>query len=92
MVGQEFYATANYSEDSLSELYDVRPFGNRQGEAVDFFLQELDADVRDARRSTAKQIIVLRDRRLVVMTTSMPRIKHLKAVGVPLNFKEEDNL
>ncbi len=40
MNASEFNATAVRTEDAATITWDVRPFGNRQGEAVDSYLHE----------------------------------------------------
>lgn len=40
MNANEFNATAIRAEDPATITWDVRPFGDRQGEAVDFYLHQ----------------------------------------------------
>ncbi len=86
----EFYQIVLHSEDTVWEMYDIRPFAERQGEALDCFLHKIETEVNGGTFSVSKPICVLHDSRIVFLFSSVEWIKHLKAVGVPLNFKEAE--
>jgi hypothetical protein len=90
MTPHEFKKTAMRTGDTVWEVYDVRPFAERQGEALDCFLREIEMEIRNGRFSTSKPICVLHDRRLEILPTTLTWIKCLRALGVPLNFKQVD--
>jgi hypothetical protein len=91
MTQDEFNKTVMRTEDTVSEIWNLRPFEGQQSEALECFLHEMDTQLRDGKLSTSKQIIVLHDSRLVMSLATLAWIKQLQALGVPLNFKIQDS-
>jgi hypothetical protein len=91
MTQDEFNKTAIRTEDSVSEIWDLRPFEGQQSKAFEYLLQNIDTQLRDGTLATKKRIIVLHDSRLVMSLPTLTWIKQLQALGVPLDFKIEDS-
>lgn len=91
MTQDEFNKTVIRTEDTVSEIWDLRTFEGQQSKAFECFLQDIDAQLRDGTLATEKRIIVLHDSRLVMSLLTLTRIKQLQALGVPLDFKIEDS-
>jgi hypothetical protein len=91
MTQDEFNKTVIRTEDTVSEIWDLRPFEGQQSKAFEYFLQDIDAQFRDGTIATEKRIIVLHDSRLVMSLPTLAWIKQLQALGVLLDFKIEDS-
>jgi hypothetical protein len=91
MTRDEFNATVIRTEDTAGETWDLRPFEGQQSKAFEYFLQDIDAHLRDGSLATKKRIIVLHDSRLVMSLPTLTWIKQIRARGVPLDFKIEDS-
>jgi hypothetical protein len=91
MTQDEFNKTVIRTEDAAGETWDLRRFEGQQSEAFECFLQDMDAQLKDGTLATEKRIIVLHDSRLVMSLPALTWIKHLQALGVPLDFKIEDS-
>jgi hypothetical protein len=91
MTQDEFDKTVIRTEDTVGETWDLRPFEGQQSKAFEYFLQDIDALLRDGTLATEKRIIVLHDSRLVMSLPTLTWIKRLQALGVPLDFKIEDS-
>lgn len=75
MTADEFYKTAEIDDSSpLRTTVDVRPFGDRQGEALDCYLHELGHLVVSGTLSVSKPIVVLHTKEIDVLTTFRPTI------------------
>jgi hypothetical protein len=71
----EFYKTAEIDDSSpLRTTVDVRPFGDRQGEALDSYLHELGHLVASGTLSISKPIVVLHTKGIDVLPTFRPTI------------------
>jgi hypothetical protein len=92
MTQDEFNKTVIRTEDTVSEIWDLRPFEGQQSRAFEYFLQDIDAQLKEGTLATEKRIIVLPDSRLVMSSPTLTWIKQLQALGVPLDFKIEDSL
>jgi hypothetical protein len=89
MTPDEFYKTAIIKEDRLRKTVDVRPFGDRQGEAFDFYLADLFAKIKDPTYTMGKPIVVLRGPgQFVPPPTAMDCVEKLKVVGVAIRVEE----
>jgi hypothetical protein len=91
MTQDEFNKTVIRTEDTVSEIWDLRPFEGQQSKAFEYFLQDIDAQRTDGALATKKRIIVLHDSRLVMSLPTLTWIKKLQASGVPLDFKIENS-
>jgi len=90
MTLDEFNKIVIRTEDA-GETWDLRPFEEQQSKVFEYFLQDIDAQLKDGTLETEKRIIVLHDSRLVMSLPSLSWIKQLQALGVPLEFKIEDS-
>lgn len=88
---EEFNKTAIRTEDTIRITFDVRPFADRQGEAVDFYLHEIGMQILYGRFSTSKPIFVLYGCGTVFPLTTGTWLKNLLARGVPMNLQEADS-
>jgi hypothetical protein len=91
MTQDEFNKTVVRTEDTAGETWDLRPFEGQQSKAFEYFLEDMDAQLRGGTLATEKRIIVLHDSRLVMSLPTLTRINQLQALGVPLDFKIEDS-
>ena len=91
MTQDEFNKTVIRTEETGSEIWDLRPFEGQQSNAFEYLLQDIDAQRRDGTLATKNRIIVLHDSRLVMSLQTLTWIKQLQALGVPLDFKIEDS-
>ena len=89
MTSEEFYKTAIITEDSIRKTVDVRPFGDRDGEAFDFYVADLFMKIKNPTFTIGKPIVVLRNPRLFTPpATAMDSYKGLLAAGVPIGIEE----
>jgi hypothetical protein len=91
VTADEFNKTVIRTEDSIRITFDVRPFGDRQGEAVDFYLHEVGMQINYGTFSTSKPIFVLYSRGTILPMTTHTWLKNLLARGVPVNLQEADS-
>jgi hypothetical protein len=78
MTQDEFNKTVIRTEDTVGEIWDLRPFEEQQSKAFECFLQDIDAQLRDGTLASEKRIIVLHDSRLVMSLLTLTRIKELQ--------------
>ena len=87
MTEDEFKATATRTEDEKSVTYDVRPFGDKQQEAVAVYLGSLVFKLSVNALNTSKAVVLLVDDRF----TSTPQLDgfvgKLKAAGLPVTIQ-----
>jgi hypothetical protein len=89
MTADEFYKTAIIDDSNpVGTTVDVRLFGNRQGEAVDFYLRDLRGNIEDPSFTMSKPVIVLHSRGTVLPSTAMQWLKNLKALRVQIGIQE----
>lgn len=85
----EFNKTAVRTEDHATITFDVRPFGDRQGEAVDSFLtnwmMSLQANVASP---PSRPLVVLCDSATVVTTNAERFLQLLKAKGIAIEIRK----
>jgi hypothetical protein len=92
MTADEFYKTAIVDDSNpVGTTVDVRIFGNRQGEAVDFYLRDLRGKIEDPTFTISKPIIVLHGRGTVLPSTAVDWLKNLKALRVQIGIQEADS-
>jgi hypothetical protein len=90
MTAAEFNKTAIRTEDPIQITFDVRPFGTKQGEAVDFYLREVGMAIGFGTLSIVKPIVLLHGPGTVFLLTTRPWLKSLASKGVPINLQEAD--
>jgi hypothetical protein len=79
----EFNGTAIRTEDSGHVYFDLRPFGNRQGEAMDSYLHEAVMSIQMGVSSFGKrQIVLLTDAFVVMPDSARTWLASLQASGV----------
>ena len=88
---EEFNTTALITEDSNRKTVDVRPFGDRQGEAVDYYLYDLCRKIADPTFTISKPIVVLHESGTVFPPTAMDWLKNLLALGVRIGIQPADS-
>lgn len=89
MTADEFNKTVKRTEDTTGIYFDVRPFGDREAEAMDWYLHEVGMQVNYGRFSTSKPIFVVYSRGLDLLDTTPTWLQNLFALGVPMNLKED---
>jgi hypothetical protein len=92
MTAEEFYKTAKiYDTSVLRKTVDVSPFGDRQGEALDFYLNELILNAAtDPASAAGKPILVAYDQALVLGESTMRALRKLQNMGVAIEVKQAD--
>jgi hypothetical protein len=90
MTAAEFNKTAIRTEDAIQITFDVRPFGDRQSEAVGFYLHEVGTAIGYGTLSIVKPIVLLYCPGTVFLLTTQPWLKSLASKGVPINLQEAD--
>jgi hypothetical protein len=88
---KEFNETVIRSEDTIRLTYDVRPFGTKQGEAVDCYLQEIGRAILRGGFETSKSIVVMYERGTVFPISTSKWLSQVRALGVPMNLQEADS-
>lgn len=84
MDNREFKATARRSENESTITYDVRPFGNRQGEAADWYLHERLAQLEmGAGGFGPRLVVVLCDSKAEIPSSANRWLAGLNAKGAP---------
>jgi hypothetical protein len=79
----EFNKTAVRTEDSEHVYFDLRPFGNRQGEAMDSYLHEAVMSIQMGVSSFgARQIVLLTDASVVIPDSARTWLASLQESGV----------
>jgi hypothetical protein len=87
----EFNGLVKPTFDTIYETWDIRVFGERQDEALVCFLNDIEARIKNRTFSTTGlPICILHDRRLAQPADSLKLMSHVRGLGVPLNFKEEE--
>jgi hypothetical protein len=84
----EFNQTAVRTEDSEHVYFDLRPFGNRQGEAMDSYLHEAVASIQIGVSSFGeRQIVLLTDASTVIPNSARTWLASLQASGVSVEVE-----
>lgn len=79
----EFNSTAIRTEDSGHVYFDLRPFGNRQGEAMDSYLHEAVMSIQMGVSSFGeRQIVLVADASMVIPDSARTWLASLQASGV----------
>jgi len=84
----EFNATAVRTEDSEHVYFDLRPFGARQGEAMDSYLHDAVMSIRMGVSSFgARQIVLVTDASMVIPDSARTWLASLQASGVSVGVE-----
>jgi hypothetical protein len=79
----QFNSTAIRTEDSGRVYFDLRPFGNRQGEAMDSYLHEAMMSIQMGVSSFGtRQIVLLTDASVVMPDSARTWLASLQVSGV----------
>jgi hypothetical protein len=91
MTAEEFHKTAEIKEDSLRNVVDVRPFGDRQAEAVDFHLDDFYTKITtDSGFTISTPIVIWREAGLFSPPLSaMTSLKNLIQLSVQIGIEEK---
>jgi hypothetical protein len=88
VTNAEFYKTVIEDTDSLRKTYDLRPFGDLQSEARDWFLNDMVETLKAGLFSNdGKAIFILYDRGIEIRESSMKAVSYLLDKGVPINIE-----
>jgi hypothetical protein len=93
MDAEEFYETAKiYDTSVLRKTVDVSPFGDQQGEAVDFYLNELVLKIATEPAFTAsKPTVVSYDHAINFRESTIDALGKLLSMGVAIEVKRADS-
>lgn len=87
----EFNATAKRSENETTIAFDVRPFGEKQGEAVDSYLHEALGAVQQGRSTFgSRPIVVLCDETAEIPATAQNWLANLRERGVNVAIQQAE--
>ena len=79
----EFNSTAIRTEDREHVYFDLRPFGNRQGEAMDTYLHEAVMSIQMGVSSFGqRQIVLLTDASTIIPDSARTWLANLQVSGV----------
>jgi hypothetical protein len=92
MTGQEFHKTAKINRIANRKTVDVRPFGERQPDAVDFYLHELIKKIEKEGLLLApgESIVVWCDRGTVFHYSTLEYYRKLWGARIAIKIKEKD--
>jgi hypothetical protein len=92
MTADEFHKTARIMDDTCGTTVDVRPFGDRQSDAVYSCLYQMCVAIKEGTLSTnAKSIFVLHDTGTDITSETFDLLKNLWSLDVGVNLKEADS-
>lgn len=84
----EFNKIAVRSEDSAHVYFDLRPFGKRQGEAVDSYLHEAVMSIRNGVSSfSGRRVVLLTDASTIIPDSAHTWLASLQAAGVSVSIE-----
>jgi hypothetical protein len=84
----EFNSTAIRTEDSGHVYFDLRPFGVRQGEAMDSYLHSALMSIQIGVSSFgARQIVLVTDASVVIPDSARTWLASLQAAGVSVGVE-----
>lgn len=90
MTADELRKTASITDDTCGTIVDVRPFGNRQSDAVYSCLYQLCLAVKEGTFSTnSRSIFVLHDTGTDITSETFDLLKNLWTLSVPVNLKAD---
>jgi len=83
---EEFFSRPS-SEDEISITYDVRPFGNRQGEAIAWFLREQVGHVERSRKFAKPLLVLVCDAKAEIPDSVDGLLSRLNALGASYELR-----
>lgn len=84
----EFNKTAVRTEDNGHVYFDLRPFGNRQAEAMDSYLHEAVMSIQMGVSSFGeRQIVLITDASMVIPDSARTWLASLQASGVSVEVE-----
>jgi hypothetical protein len=84
----EFHQTAIPSEDSNYVYFDLRPFGNRQGEAADSYMRDALTTIQAGMRTSGERTVILvTDVSTVIPDTARDSLLELRNAGVSISVQ-----
>jgi hypothetical protein len=89
MDTNEFNKTALRTETSSQVIFDVRPFGDRQGEAIDSYLHSVGMAVQMNVFRHTKPIMLICDAQTVFPSTTQTWLGAVRAQGVDVSIQPE---
>jgi hypothetical protein len=89
MDTNEFNKTALRTETSSQVIFDVRPFGDRQGEAIDSYLHSVGMAVRMNIFRHNKPIILICDSNTSFPSTTETWLAAVRGQGVDVSIQPE---
>lgn len=82
-----FNGTVVRTETAVSVTFDVRPFGNRQGEAVDSYLHDVGMALQINVFRHSKPIVLLSDSNASIPTSAATWLANLHSRGVAIEIQ-----
>jgi|HubBroStandDraft_6_1064221.scaffolds.fasta_scaffold00871_32 hypothetical protein len=84
----EFYQTAIQSEDSHYVYFDLRPFGDRQREAVDSYMRDALNTIQNGASTTGERtVILITDLSTVIPDSARDSLAELRNAGVSISVQ-----
>lgn len=84
---REFNGTVVRTETAVSVTFDVRPFGDRQGEAVDSYLHDVGIALQMNVFRHSKLIVLLSDSNATIPTSADRWLANLHSQGVAIEIQ-----
>lgn len=90
MTADEFDGTVLWGKNGSALVFDMRPFGKRQSEAVNYYLHDLIGKLENGepRRSKAEPIVVWCDRGTCFEISTLESYRKLWRAGFPIKIEE----
>lgn len=90
MYAKEFQEKVLRIESGSAVVLDVRPFGDRQGEAMDSYLRDLGMAVQMNTVKPIKPIVLVCDTKAVFTSTTDMWLANIQSRGVAIEIQCED--
>ena len=90
MYAKEFQEKVVRIESDSELILDVRPFGNRQSEAMDSYLRDLGMAVQMNTVRPTKPIVLVCDSNTVFSSTADMWLANMQSRGVAIEIQHED--
>ncbi len=84
---REFNGTVVRTETAVSVTFDVRPFGDRQGEAVDSYLHDVGMALQMNVFRHSKPIVLLCDSNATIPTSADSWLANVHSQGVAIEIQ-----
>src|SRR5215469_4979224 len=89
MYAKEFQEKVVRIEADSELILDVRPFGDRQGEAMDSYLRDLGMAVQMNKVRPTKPIVLVCDSKTVFSSTTNMWLANMQSRGVAIEIQQE---